>query len=109
MAKDTKYIRKRKRKYGSAYLVDIPYVDENGVQKHYTATVKIPEYPNKKPSFQTTYPCIRRISGHDGRKGSRHARTFGYKPFNLPADSSAESDAFGVCNRSATTIPMTIV
>ena len=44
MAKDTKYIRKRKRKYGAAYLVDIPYKDENGESKHFTQTVKVAEF-----------------------------------------------------------------
>lgn len=44
MAKDFKYIRKRKRKYGYAFLVDIPFVDETGSKKHFTQTVKVSEY-----------------------------------------------------------------
>ena len=44
MAKDLKYIRKRKRKYGFAYLVDIPFSDELGNSKHFTRTVKISDY-----------------------------------------------------------------
>lgn len=34
MAKDTKYIRKRKRKYGTAFLVEIPYTDSSGLPQN---------------------------------------------------------------------------
>lgn len=44
MAKDLKYIRKRKRTYGYAFLVDIPFEDETGEKKHFTKTVKIEDY-----------------------------------------------------------------
>lgn len=44
MAKDLKYIRKRKRKYGYAYLLDIPYTDGLGDVKHFTATFKVHEF-----------------------------------------------------------------
>ena len=44
MAKDTKYIRKRKRKYGYAFLIDIPFVDEEGTNRHFTETIKIIEF-----------------------------------------------------------------
>lgn len=44
MAKDMKYIRKRKRKYGSAFIVDIPYKDSDGNPKHFTETVKVREH-----------------------------------------------------------------
>ena len=44
MAKDLKYIRKRKRTYGYAYLVDIPYNDDSGTLKHFTATFKVIDY-----------------------------------------------------------------
>ena len=48
MAKDTKYIRKRKRKYGYAFLIDIPFVDEEGTNRHFTETIKIIEFDGKK-------------------------------------------------------------
>lgn len=51
MAKDKKYIRKRKRKYGDAFLVDIPYVDENGVSKHFTETVRVIDYETEKAAL----------------------------------------------------------
>lgn len=51
MAKDMKYIRKRKRKYGFAFLIDIPFTDENGVVKHFTETVKLPDFPNEKSAL----------------------------------------------------------
>lgn len=51
MAKDMKYIRKRKRKYGYAFLIDIPFTDENGVVKHFTETVKLPDFPNEKSAL----------------------------------------------------------
>ena len=44
MVKDLKYIRKRKRKYGFAFLVDIPFADEEGQQKHFTETVRIVDF-----------------------------------------------------------------
>ena len=44
MAKDMKYIRKRKRKYGCAFLVDIPFHDETGNQKHFVKTVRIVDF-----------------------------------------------------------------
>lgn len=51
MAKDMKYIRKRKRKYGYAFLIDIPYTDENGTLKHFTETVKVPEFSHEKSAL----------------------------------------------------------
>lgn len=51
MAKDTKYIRKRKRKYGTSYLIEIPYKDEEGAQKRYTATVKAIDYGDEKTAL----------------------------------------------------------
>lgn len=51
MAKDTKYIRKRKRKYGTSYLIEIPYKDELGAQKRYTATVKAIDYGDEKTAL----------------------------------------------------------
>ena len=51
MAKDTKYIRKRKRKYGTAYLIEIPYKDEEGAQKRYTATVKVLDFGDEKTAM----------------------------------------------------------
>lgn len=51
MAKDTKYIRKRKRKYGTAFLIEIPYKDEEGAQKRYTATVKVLDYGDEKTAL----------------------------------------------------------
>lgn len=44
MAKDMKYIRKRKRKYGFAFIVDIPYKDNDGTPKHFTETVKVRDH-----------------------------------------------------------------
>lgn len=49
--KDTKYIRKRKRKYGFAFLVDIPYVDDNGNQKHFTETIRVIDFPTEKAAL----------------------------------------------------------
>ena len=51
--KDTKYIRLRKRKYGSALLIDIPYKDDNGNQKHFTKTLRILDYPNEKQAWSS--------------------------------------------------------
>lgn len=51
MAKDTKYIRKRKRKYGTAFLIEIPYKNEEGTQKRYTATVKVLDYGDEKTAL----------------------------------------------------------
>ena len=51
MAKDMKYIRKRKRKYGDSFLVDIPFLNENGEQKHFTQTVKIIDYGDEKTAL----------------------------------------------------------
>ena len=51
MAKDLKYIRKRKRKYGTAFLIEIPYKDEEGTQKRYTATVKVFDYGDEKTAL----------------------------------------------------------
>lgn len=48
MAKDLKYIRKRKRKYGTAFLIEIPYKDEEGTQKRFTDTVKVIDYGDEK-------------------------------------------------------------
>lgn len=51
MAKDLKYIRKRKRKYGYAFLIEIPYKDEDGNQKRYTETIKILDYGDEKTAL----------------------------------------------------------
>lgn len=51
--KDTKYIRKRKRKYGFAFLVDIPYVDDNGNQKHFTETIRVIDFPTEKAALSS--------------------------------------------------------
>ena len=51
MAKDLKYIRKRKRKYGTAFLIEIPYKDEEGTQKRFTATVKVLDYGDEKTAL----------------------------------------------------------
>lgn len=51
MAKDTKYIRKRKRKYGISYLIEIPYRAEDGAQKRFTATVKAIDYGDEKTAL----------------------------------------------------------
>lgn len=51
MAKDLKYIRKRKRKYGYAFLIEIPYKDEDGNQKRYTNTIKILDYGDEKTAL----------------------------------------------------------
>lgn len=51
MAKDLKYIRKRKRKYGTAFLIEIPYKDEEGNQKRFTDTVKVLDYGDEKTAL----------------------------------------------------------
>lgn len=51
MAKDLKYIRKRKRKYGTAFLIEIPYKDEEGTQKRFTDTVKVLDYGDEKTAI----------------------------------------------------------
>lgn len=51
MAKDLKYIRKRKRKYGTAFLIEIPYKGEEGTQKRFTATVKVLDYGDEKTAL----------------------------------------------------------
>lgn len=51
MAKDLKYIRKRKRKYGTAFLIEIPYKDEEGTQKRFTDTVKVIDYGDEKTAL----------------------------------------------------------
>lgn len=51
MARDLKYIRKRKRKYGTAFLIEIPYKDEEGAQKRFTATVKAVDYGDEKTAL----------------------------------------------------------
>lgn len=52
MAKDTKYIRKRKRSYGFAYLVEIPYVDDTGHSRRYTATLRVIDYPSDSAALR---------------------------------------------------------
>lgn len=47
--KDLKYIRKRSRKYGTAYLIDIPYNIDTGELKHWTRTVKGLTMETKRP------------------------------------------------------------
>lgn len=42
--KDTKYIRKRTRSYGTAFLVEIPYLDDNGSQTRFTQTVRVIDF-----------------------------------------------------------------
>lgn len=49
--KDLKYIRKRKRKYGDAFLIDIPYTAETGELKHWTRTVKVIDYGDEKTAL----------------------------------------------------------
>lgn len=51
--KDTKYIRKRKRKYGFAFLIDIPYKDDNGNQKHFAETVRVIDFPTEKAALSS--------------------------------------------------------
>ena len=51
MSKDTKYIRKRKRKYGYAYLIEIPYTDETGAPKRFTETIKVIDYGSEQAAF----------------------------------------------------------
>ena len=49
--KDLKYIRKRKRKYGDAFLIDIPYNIDTGELKHWTRTVKVIDYGDEKTAL----------------------------------------------------------
>ena len=51
MAKDLKYIRKKKNKYGNSFLVDIPYFDENNKQKHISKNIKIMDYGDEKTAL----------------------------------------------------------
>lgn len=51
MAKDTKYIRKRKRSYGYAYLIEIPFTDEAGNLRRFTETVKVIDYGSEKSAL----------------------------------------------------------
>lgn len=51
MAKDLKYIRKRKRTYGYSFLVDIPFESETGEKKHFTKTVRIDEYGSESAAL----------------------------------------------------------
>ena len=48
MAKDLKYIRKKKHKYGYSFLVDIPYLDENNKQKHLSKNIRISDFGDEK-------------------------------------------------------------
>lgn len=59
MAKDIKYIRKRKRKYGCAFLVDIPYVDEDGNKKHFTETVRLIDFRGDEKAALTHAKKVR--------------------------------------------------
>lgn len=53
MSKNTKYIRKRKRKYGTAFLVEIPYTDNSGVLQRYTKTIRVKDFAgDEKIAFQ---------------------------------------------------------
>lgn len=49
--KDTKYIRKRKRKYGTAFLVEIPYTDDSGHSVRFTETIRVIDYPSEKAAL----------------------------------------------------------
>lgn len=49
--KDLKYIRKRVRKYGTAYLIDIPYNSDTGELRHFTRTVKAIDYGDEKTAL----------------------------------------------------------
>ena len=51
MAKDTKYIRRRKRSYGYAYLIEIPFTDETGSLRRFTETVKVIDYGSEKSAL----------------------------------------------------------
>ena len=46
--KDLKYIRKRKQKYGSSYVVDIKYTDDSGETKHFSQTLRSVDYGSEK-------------------------------------------------------------
>ena len=68
MAKDTKYIRKRKRKYGFSYLIEIPYTDNNGTHKRFTETVKSTDYPSATSALLAAQK-IRNDALHDIHSG----------------------------------------
>lgn len=51
MAKDTKYIRKRSRSYGSAFLVEIPYTDDAGRRQRFTETVRVVDCGSEKAAL----------------------------------------------------------
>ena len=69
MAKDTKYIRKRKRKYGTAFLVEIPYTDSAGLPQRFTKTVRVVDFlGNEKSAFQHAQK-VRNDALHDIASG----------------------------------------
>lgn len=74
MAKDLKYIRKRKRKYGSAFLVDIPFVDEAGQPKHFTETVRVVDFKGDEKLASLYARRVRDSALHDIESGKLKRR-----------------------------------
>lgn len=68
MAKDLKYIRKRKRKYGTSFLIEIPYKDETGTSKRFTDTVRVIDYGDEKTALIAAQR-IRNNALHDIQTG----------------------------------------
>lgn len=68
MSKDTKYIRKRRRKYGYAFLIEIPFQDENGNARRFTETVKVVDYGSEKTALLAAQK-IRNDALHDIQSG----------------------------------------
>lgn len=68
MAKDTKYIRKRKRKYGYAFLIEIPFQDENGDARRFTETVRVIDFGTEKSALLAAQK-IRNDALHDIQSG----------------------------------------
>lgn len=66
--KDKKYIRIRKRKYGLALLVDIPFVDDSGTTQHYSRTIKVIDFPSEKAAWSAARK-IRDDALHDIESG----------------------------------------
>lgn len=68
MARDTKYIRKRKRSYGFSYLVEIPYTDEAGRLRRFTETVRVIDYGSDSAALLAAQK-IRNDALHDIQSG----------------------------------------
>lgn len=66
--KDKKYIRLRKRKYGFALLIDIPFADETGSLKHFTRTLRVIDFPDEKSAWSAARK-IRNDALHDIESG----------------------------------------